>query len=1372
MKRIALMIGLLALGGALAAPVTLLEKGDFSVAPHGRFESTPEGKALVITDGKGGCGWTFKLDPKWAVVNLKGDLRVTDVPQGKLGWQNARFAMEWTDANGKTVGPWPRNEGLNGTTEWRAFDYNNTIPTNAVNLKLALCNFAGGGEARFRNVSLTVLRDRMEKPGNAPLPADAPADAEALPEARKIVTATRVRYPLDGYWRIRPALAGEAAGTVPEANDNWAWDRIPRAWPDGEPFCASRNLSPWYEDHPSDTKRFERDRAWYARRFTMPKSAAGKRVLLTFDMIASRATVYLDGHPLSAGASARGPHPGTVEFPNGSVDLTPFIRPGETQTLALDVTAYPQGETLNYNEATRANKEKKTVKFKGITGDLWLDIVPPANRVLDAYAETSVTKGEITFCTELEQPIAEGRIEAEVTGCGETHRFAGKAVRGTDGLLRFTAPWRDAKLWDVPTPQNIYTCRLTVRDTNGQTIDAAVPFTFGFREVKLAGRDILLNGAPIHLRALFDVSNTRAGSAGEKTNALVTCRAAQANGFNFFIAGNYAFNAGSVTGVEGLLSACDETGMLYSFTLPHFKDFAPLDKPEMQAAYRRVTRQLMRLARNHPSVITYATSHNAAGYLGAGHPQRIDGTYELPASVNGANRKFARIARTIIGELDATRPAYHHESGNLDDFHTVNCYLNWSPIQERSEWLEHWATEGVKPLFFVEWGMPHVSSWSSYRGPLFIWRCTGYMSLWSAEYAAAFRDDKAYEMTDAMRRALKQEESLWSRGRPFRWTELNGYCGAITDNYQGIQALMMSDNWRSFRGWGISATLPWDLESRHMSAAEPKSPVGKMLRRWNMDDCAWIAGDGKFTDKRHLFRPGEEVRKTLMILNDRRVTQSVSWKVETEGFTKEGTVKVSAGGQARVPIAFAAAKAGDHTIRATFRFADGVEQTDEFTYTTLDPAPQPKVKVALYDPKGLTTAEFKRLGIAFEPVADLASFDLSKKGPNIGKTLVIGRESLEPSDLRARLVPFAAASGRTIVFEQTKETLEAIGFRVQTYGLRNAWPRYRKEALGVSQQVETLRDWAGESTLVPGYTPLKEIETSADTDTWAGYRHTRVWRNGNRGAVATVLPEKPSYGDWCALADGAFDLQYAPLLEWRIGDGAITFCQFDVTGRTMNDPAADDLVRRLVAGSRERLPDRFIALARGTQAQMNADVRGPWIVEPDENKPMPSRFFITGGAAGLPDDFHERIRNGGVALCCGLSAAEVAKVSPVPLACEERKGVGYSRIAKLPPELNGLSNGDWAWHGFLDFAAFTDPAEDGNEAIRVVRYGKGKLVFWQVPPWKIDAEARPYLRTSKRRAEAMLSRLMGNLGFNRPAPVNFYADVPIPADDPYQYFHW
>ena len=30
--------------------------------------------------------------------------------------------------------------------------------------------------------------------------------------------------------------------------------------------------------------------------------------------------------------------------------------------------------------------------------------------------------------------------------------------------------------------------------------------------------------------------------------------------------------------------------------------------------------------------------------------------------------------------------------------HTVNFYADLTPIQEMSDWFEHWATVGVKPL--------------------------------------------------------------------------------------------------------------------------------------------------------------------------------------------------------------------------------------------------------------------------------------------------------------------------------------------------------------------------------------------------------------------------------------------------------------------------------------------------------------------------------------------------------------------------------------------------------------------------------------------------------------------------------------------------
>ena len=66
---------------------------------------------------------------------------------------------------------------------------------------------------------------------------------------------------------------------------------------------------------------------------------------------------------------------------------------------------------------------------------------------------------------------------------------------------------------------------------------------------------------------------------------------------------------------------------------------------------------------------------------------------------------------------------------------------------------------------------------------------------------------------------------------------------------------------------------------------------------------------------------------------------------------------------------------------------------------------------------------------------------------------------------------------------------------------------------------------------------------------------------------------------------------------------------------------------------------------------------------------------------------------------------------------------------------------------------------------------KSKKIMGEIG--KIDAANRPYLRTTKRRADAMFSRLKGNLGFERNVnPLYLYADVPAAEDDPYRYFHW
>ena len=68
----------------------------------------------------------------------------------------------------------------------------------------------------------------------------------------------------------------------------------------------------------------------------------------------------------------------------------------------------------------------------------------------------------------------------------------------------------------------------------------------------------------------------------------------------------------------------------------------------------------------------------------------------------------------------------------------------------------------------------------------------------------------------------------------------------------------------------------------------------------------------------------------------------------------------------------------------------------------------------------------------------------------------------------------------------------------------------------------------------------------------------------------------------------------------------------------------------------------------------------------------------------------------------------------------------------------------------------------------------------------IDERAKPYLRTSKRRAHVLAARLMANLGGALSAPVglrfstrtdrawleSYYLDIPEAGDDPYRYYRW
>ena len=1400
-------------------PANLVLNGDFQIdadtdgVPDGwrkgeRMSLGRDGENswLVLDGSYASSNQTIELKPEWWHLRLTMRMRVTDVVVGKEGWQNARLAMSFHDAEGTRVGQWPNVFNAVGTSDWTVCDRVYSVPWGAANLVLNPANFGAKGKVEFDDIRITVVRTRPTEKDDLPLPQSA-ADAWDMDQTWKQTSPTRARICINGLWRFVPVAPGSEAATPPADGTGWGWFKVPGIWAADaaqiNEAVQQMHLAPWIEER-VDLRALEQ--AWYRRSITVPKAWSGRRVELEFDMIQTHAKVFLDGAPA-----------GEAWFPGGRVDVTGHVKPGRTQTLSILLTARPlEKESSVFMAPDRVFKSKAGLKLKGLTGDVFLTAGPPRDAITDVHVITSTRRHTISFETGIRDSTGGKRtLEASVRSDGSpvtTFRSGPlDAPPPGDGRLSFTAEWLDPELWDTDTPRNVYEAVVILRGSDGSVLDESLPIRFGFREFWIDGRDFYLNGKRIHLRALHTRNVAGAADKACLDGCRNTCRRLVEYGFNFFITGNYNFSPGEVGYMDAMFEAADETGVLASFSLPHGKDFNwKLDAGEQHERYKRLAAWLIRRVQNHPSIVLYAMNHNSTGYYGDQNPLKIDGV-DSPDRLTDKivykgdryrtrARQQASIAAEIATALDPTRPVYHHQSGNLGDMHTVNIYLNWAPLQERSDWLEHWGTKGRKPLFFVEWGLPHISSWSSYRGPNFIWRTEAYQSIWDSEFAAAYVGDRAYEMTAAKTKSLAHEEDLWARGKPFHWGHLIQHLRGAEECHLEINTLFAADNWRAHRTWGISAMLPWDqgefwrrvkdtptqpvadalrdlqrpgvvpdaLRRGSQYIDDPGPPdcfeptsVGRTFLRWNRPLVAFIGGGPKaFTDKSHNVTQGETLRKQLVMLNDTRREQTCSWRwaLDPGGLTDSGTSTIEPGGRTFAPVILrfpANSPPGPRTLSARFRFGGRTRQEDAFTLDVLAPTPGPSgvklgSQIALFDPKGMTYVLLRDLhpdGPAITPVeadTDLAPFDL----------LIIGREALTDAPRLPRLGRVREGL-KVLVFEQTPEVLtNRLGFRVNVHGLRRVVRRAPEHPALAGLTGTHLHDWRGASTLTPPYLDVAEVETSNPKWSWCGHENTRVWRCGNRGNVASVLIEKPPRGDWLPIVDGGFDLQYTPLVEVIEGKGRLVFCQLDVTGRTEPEPAALRLCANLLLyldSAKPPTPAKRVLYAGDDRGRSILRRLGVPFGELEAPPPPDGLAVIGPGAsqAGL----HTAAERGTDLLALGLDAEELAKLLPGRAAATKRTAVSGTARSLSRAEFAGISNAELHWRTKLTFAALTSPEGKANAGLAVLDISRGKAVLCQTAPWMFDYEEKPYLRTTYRRSVFLVARLLANLGAQSSSPV-------------------
>jgi beta-galactosidase len=403
-------------------------------------------------------------------------------------------------------------------------------------------------------------------------------------------------------------------------------------------------------------------------------------------------------------------------------------------------------------------------------------------------------------------------------------------------------------------------------------------------------------------------------------------------------------------------------------------------------------------------------------------------------------------------------------------------------------------------------------------------------------------------------------------------------------------------------------------------------------------------------------------------------------------------------------------------------------------------------------------------------------------------TLIVGKAALAPEGAGPDITRVRDGL-KVIVFEQTGDVLEKrFGFRVAEYGMRWVFRRVPDHPLLAGLGDEHLRDWRGSATLLPPRLNYERgrLFNGSPTVNWCGIPVTRLWRCGNRGNVASALIEKPACGDFLAVLDCGYSLQYSPLLQFREGKGMVLFCQMDVNGRTEQDPAADALLRNILG----------YAAAWKARPQ-----RRPVYV----GDPAGRRYLESAGvaAAAYAGGFSE-----GQMLIAGPGARrELRAVHDVPTLAI---GIGQEDADALLPHQVSMIQKEHIAAYFEPFGmespfAGISPAEVHNRDPRVMPLvggggtlvgdgvlaaADGGVVFSQLAPWQFDySGGKMNVKRTFRRVACLTARLLANLGaagetpllarFGNPAGADeqrwlegLYLDVPEEWDDPYRHFRW
>jgi beta-galactosidase len=1091
---------------------------------------------------------------------------------------------------------------------------------------------------------------------------------------------------------------------------------------------------------------------WYQQSVNVPTAWEGKRLFLDFHRIEGDAIIFVNDKKV-----------GELLRPGGEIEISSHVKTGSENLIRVfitrDYTDISRGfeqDRIRYVCRTHNRGKLETDKWGvGVSGKVNLISRPQPAGIASAFANTSWRKKEISFDIEIVADSAVGDLTAAVDVLDDKGAKAlsfekkGLSVPAGRSKVKVSSKWENPRLWELDGGY-LYTAQVKLLKGN-TLLDSALPSKFGFREIWADGRRLMMNGHDMHWRLVM-LHSSIFGDSSPKGMAF-----ARLMGYNAGYIQDHpemwwrgcGWAKETPLFSQDLLDAADSAGFAIMLPAPSvsYLGTAVFEDAAARKDFEREMDLHMRLYRNHPSVMSWIVGMNSIGFSREAISPQNMGQREEKRIASGQAKAVAT-ACEIAKAHDPSRFAYSHADGNIGDIASTCFYLNFAPLQEREEWMQAWSKTANMPYMMAECGQPYTANF--WKGKRFL----------PTEYTAIYLGDAAY--------AAETEPGL-EKLVTYSLDNKNGHGSGGTVNwndypaYWDFQRLFVRNTNRAWRisgldgGWqywnldiGYGKPAKSSFESFPLITAKPDwaSPNFDIESQANKQLLAYMAGAGSHTDKTHIFFSGETVSKSVAIAWD----GPGKTKIENEWSLKSADGSTIASGKLqsdlgtgdikRLPFSFAAPKVtgrADFTIELkTVQDGKAVEG-DSFQITVFPKKDVLKLrsKIAVYDPEGKSIPWLKSIGVNAVQL---------KKGdkPDGYDILIVGREAIVQCEDLPYTRDDIGRGLKVLVLEQLPAVWRGLGFRSNETMPRRVFPSAANCPVMNGLTLSDLTEWRGSPDLLP-----EGINQPSET------KHVFKWTNTH--AIASSIPQIPRAAGFSPLLSAEFDLDYAPLLEWRFGKGIVLFSSLDLSGRVGAEPAATIMAQNIFTYLDSAVPERTrrVVCAGGQDAIGLLRKLG---VEPVQTAGLdnPAGTIMVVANAGVAPAQKEIEK----------FASEGGRVLFLPQSPENLSPYGLKTLKKsiqrVPseksPSFRNIGSSLLRWRDSLPVDAFqpdgqpqgTSVLAGGIAAVRPI--GKGLMLFCQVSPsilldkYGKDKDKAEAVDLSVIRLEQLMARLLGNLG--------------------------